>query len=89
MVSYPVLPALPQLLQYCFGLSSVDGRIPNKILINSATEFDTDLAARKSTVKLMIQEELTKLADADVDEEDEGNAEKDEKAPSGKGVKAT
>ncbi|KAG6423868.1 hypothetical protein SASPL_114273 [Salvia splendens] len=55
-----------------------------------ATEFDTNLAARKSTVKLMIQEELTKLADADAaDEKDEGNAEKDEKAPSGKGVKAT
>ncbi|KAG6385639.1 hypothetical protein SASPL_154475 [Salvia splendens] len=58
-----------------------------------AKEYSTDLAARKSTVKLMIQEELTKLADADADaegeEEDEGNVEKDEKAPSSKGVKAT
>ena len=70
-----------------------DIRIRNKILTISAKEFSTDLAARKSTVKLMIQEELTKLADADGDdegeEEDEGNVEKDEKAPSSKGVKAT
>lgn len=71
----------------------VDSRIRNKILAISAKEYSTDLAARKSTVKLMIQEELTKLADADGDdegeEEDEGNVEKDEKAPSSKGVKAT
>ncbi|KAH6764432.1 hypothetical protein C2S51_015681 [Perilla frutescens var. frutescens] len=56
-----------------------------------AKEFKTDLTSRKSTVKLMIQEELTKLADADVDEadeEDEGTAKKDEKAPSDVGVKA-
>lgn len=38
----------------------------------SGKEFSVDLAPRKATVKAMIQEELTKLADADEgDEEDE------------------
>lgn len=38
-----------------------------------------DLTPRKSSIKLMIQEELTKLADeADDDEDGEGDAEKDE-----------
>lgn len=55
----------------------------------SAKEFNTDLTPRKATIKLMIQEELTKLADADEgEEEDGGNAEKDEKTPSNVGVKA-
>lgn len=36
----------------------------------------------------MIQDELTKLADEEDDEEEEGDAEKDVKKPSGKGVKA-
>lgn len=53
----------------------------------SGTEFNADLTPKKATVKLMIQEELTKLADAeDGDQEDEG---KDEEAPpSDVGVKA-
>lgn len=59
-------------------------------LLFSAKQFDRDLTARKSTIKLIIQDELTKLADADEgdDEEDEGNAEKNEKKPSSAGVKA-
>jgi len=47
-----------------------------------------DLTPRKSSIKLMIQDELTKLADEADDEDDEGDAEKDETQPSGKGVKA-
>lgn len=41
----------------------------------SAKKFDTDLTPRKSSIKVMIQEELTKLAD---EEDGEGDAEKDE-----------
>ena len=45
----------------------------------SAGQFDADLSLRKSAIKLMIQEELTKLADeADEEDEEEGDAEKDE-----------
>lgn len=44
-----------------------------------AKRFNTDLTPRKSSIKIMIQEELTKLADEADDEEDgEGDAEKDE-----------
>lgn len=54
----------------------------------SDKRFNMDLMPRKSSIKVMIQEELTKLADDEADEEeDEGDAEKDEK-PSTKGVKA-
>ena len=42
----------------------------------SARQFDTDLSVRKSSIKVMIQEELTKLAD-EADEEDGEDAEKD------------
>ncbi|XP_075513852.1 DEK domain-containing chromatin-associated protein 4-like [Primulina tabacum] len=41
-----------------------------------AKKFSEDLTPRKSSIKLMIQEELTKLADS---EDDEGDAEKDGK----------
>lgn len=60
----------------------------------SAERFSTELAPRKSSIKLMIQEELTKLADEADDEEEEedgGDAakdEKDERQPSPEGVKA-
>lgn len=44
----------------------------------SAEKFNTDLTPRKSSIKLMIQEELTKLAEEADDEEDgEGDAEKE------------
>lgn len=55
---------------------------------SAAKRFDTDLTPRKSSIKIMIQDELTKLADEEDDEEEEGDAEKDVKKPSGKGVKA-
>ncbi|KAK3013182.1 hypothetical protein RJ639_007901 [Escallonia herrerae] len=57
------------------------------ILKQLAKRFDTDLTPRKSSIKLMIQEELTKLADEGDDEEDEGEADNEEKQPSGKRVK--
>lgn len=45
----------------------------------SATHYKPDLTPRKASIKLMIQEELTKLAEAeedeDDDEEEEPNAE--------------
>lgn len=53
----------------------------------SAKRFDTDLTPRKASIKLIIQEELTKLAD-EADDEDEDEPEKTEKQASGKGVKA-
>ncbi|KAG6790250.1 hypothetical protein POTOM_006398 [Populus tomentosa] len=53
-----------------------------------ARRFATDLTPRKSSIKLVIQEELTKLAD-DADEEDgEGDAEKDETQSTGQEVEA-
>lgn len=42
----------------------------------SARKFDSDLSVRKSSIKVMIQQELTKLAD-EADEEDGEDAEKD------------
>uniref|UniRef100_A0A5B7A4L7 DEK-C domain-containing protein n=2 Tax=Davidia involucrata TaxID=16924 RepID=A0A5B7A4L7_DAVIN len=56
------------------------------ILKQLAGRFNMDLTPRKSSIKLMIQDELTKLADEAGDEEDEGDAEKEETQPSGKGV---
>ena len=44
----------------------------------AAGRFKTDLTPQKSSIKLMIQDELTKLADEADDEEDEGDAEKAE-----------
>lgn len=55
----------------------------------SAQRFDTDLTPRKSSIKLMIQEELTKLADEADDEEDgEGDTERDETQSAGQEVEA-
>jgi len=52
-----------------------------------ARKFNADLTPRKSSIKLMIQEELTKLADGADDEEDgEGEAEKDENQSAGQEV---
>ncbi|XP_022855617.1 protein DEK-like isoform X1 [Olea europaea var. sylvestris] len=48
------------------------------ILKQLAKQFSTDLTPRKSSIKLMIQEELTKLAGRS---DDEGDAEKDGKKP--------
>lgn len=48
----------------------------------SAQKFDTDLSVRKSSIKVMIQQELTKLAD-EADEEDGEDAEKDETQSAG------
>ncbi|EPS60150.1 hypothetical protein M569_14654 [Genlisea aurea] len=42
-----------------------------------AKKFDVDLAPRKAGIKLMIQEELTKLADAEDDEEEEEEEEEE------------
>ncbi|PHU04075.1 hypothetical protein BC332_24897 [Capsicum chinense] len=52
--------------------------------------YDTDLTPRKTSVKNMIQDELTRLADeAEADEAgDEENAEEDEKQPSVQSVEA-
>lgn len=48
-------------------------------LFVSAHRFDTDLTPRKAAIKLLIQEELTKLADeAEDDDDDDGDAEKEE-----------
>lgn len=44
--------------------------------------FDTDLTPRKATLKLMIQDELTKLADEE-DDEDEVEPQKTGKVASG------
>lgn len=60
-----------------------------EFLIFSAERFSTELAPRKSSIKLMIQEELTKLADeAEEEEEDGGDAAKDERQPPAEDVKA-
>lgn len=47
-------------------------------LFVSAQRFDTDLTPRKAAIKLLIQEELTKLADEAEDDDDDGDAEKEE-----------
>lgn len=47
-----------------------------------------DLTSRKSSIKLMIQEELTKLADEPDDEDEGGDAEKDETQSTGQEVEA-
>lgn len=39
----------------------------------AAEHFKTDLSQKKPMIKLMIQEELTKLAEAEEDEDDSGN----------------
>ena len=64
--------------------------MPNKIASHfSAKQFDMDLTPKKASIKLMIQEELTKLADEADDEEDgEEDAEKDEAPSTGQEVKA-
>ncbi|KAL9262893.1 DEK domain-containing chromatin-associated protein 3-like protein [Drosera capensis] len=46
-----------------------------------AKQFNTDLTPRKSSIKLMIQEELTKLAEEDDEDEDEEAAGKEEAQP--------
>ncbi|XP_059591308.1 DEK domain-containing chromatin-associated protein 4 isoform X1 [Vitis vinifera] len=58
------------------------------ILKQLARQFETDLTARKSSIKLIIQEELTKLADEVDDEDEEGDAEKDEAQPASQEVEA-
>ncbi|KAJ0936427.1 hypothetical protein HanRHA438_Chr03g0130921 [Helianthus annuus] len=57
------------------------------ILKHLAKRFNTDLTSRKASIKFMIQEELTKLAD-EAEEEDEEEPEKTGKQASGQGVKA-
>lgn len=56
----------------------------------SAKQFETDLTDRKSSIKLMIQDELTKLADeADDDDDEEEDTDKVEATPpASKKVKA-
>ena len=54
----------------------------------SAKQFDMDLTPRKASIKLMIQEELTKLADEADDEDGEGDAEKDETRSTAQEVEA-
>lgn len=54
----------------------------------SAQRFDMDLTPRKSSIKLMIQEELTKLADEAGDEDGEGDTEKGETQSTGQEVEA-
>lgn len=48
------------------------------ILKQLARHFKTDLTPKKSTIKLMIHEELTKLADEAEDDDDEGDEENEE-----------
>lgn len=63
--------------------------MPNKVALHfSAKQYDMDLAPRKASIKLMIQEELTKLADEADDEDGEEDAKKDKTPISGKKVKA-
>ncbi|CAN4122003.1 unnamed protein product [Withania somnifera] len=50
--------------------------------------YITDLTPRKTYVKNMIQDELTRLADEADEEDEEDNAEEDEKQPSVQGVEA-
>lgn len=54
----------------------------------SVKRFNTDLTPRKSDIKLMIQDELTKLADEADDDEEEGDPVTDDKQQSGPAVKA-
>ncbi|THU51875.1 hypothetical protein C4D60_Mb06t35670 [Musa balbisiana] len=61
------------------------------ILKQLAGHYKLDLTPRKASIKLLIQEELTKLAEAeeDEDDEDEEDAEKEENPePTGKKVEA-
>ncbi|CAA2982316.1 DNA ligase 1-like isoform X1 [Olea europaea subsp. europaea] len=58
------------------------------ILKQLAKRFSTDLTARKSSIKLMIQDELTKLSDESDDDEDEGDAKMDGKQPAGRSMAA-
>ncbi|XP_073055870.1 DEK domain-containing chromatin-associated protein 1-like isoform X2 [Primulina eburnea] len=60
------------------------------ILKMLAKQFNKDLMPRKPSIKLMIQDELTKIADAEEadDEKDEGCVVKDGKKPSSQRVKA-
>ena len=58
------------------------------ILRQLAKQFDMDLTPRKASIKLMIQEELTKLAEEADDEDGEEDAEKDEAPSTGQEVKA-
>ncbi|CAN4097154.1 unnamed protein product [Withania somnifera] len=53
-----------------------------------AKRYDTDLTPRKTSVKNMIQDELTRLADEADEEDEEENTEEDEKQPSVRGVEA-
>ncbi|KAL4568626.1 hypothetical protein LXL04_024241 [Taraxacum kok-saghyz] len=59
----------------CEILKEVDFNITTftDILKQLAKRFSTDLTSRKASIKLMIQEELTKLAD-EADEEDKEEA---------------
>lgn len=60
------------------------------ILKQLAKQFNTDMAPKKSLIKLMIQDELTKLAEAADDEEDgdDGDAKKDDAQAAAKDVEA-
>ncbi|KAJ1441244.1 DEK, C-terminal [Sesbania bispinosa] len=53
-----------------------------------AKQFDMDLNPRKASIKVMIQEELTKLADEADEEEGEEDADKDEAPSTGQEVEA-
>lgn len=54
-----------------------------------AKRYDTDLTLRKTSVKNMIQDELTRLVDeADEEDKDEQENTEDEKQPSVQGVEA-
>lgn len=52
-----------------------------------ATHYKVDLTPRKATVKLMIQEELTKLADEAEENQYGGDSEKEEEHPKAQGKK--
>lgn len=62
--------------------------MPNAISVHfAAKQFDMDLTPRKSAIKIMIQEELSKLADEANDDEEDADG-KDEMANNGTEVKA-
>ncbi|MBA0705689.1 hypothetical protein Golax_017866 [Gossypium laxum] len=67
-----------------WGLSASLLRLQESLYV-SVQRFDTDLTPRKLPIKLMIQEELTKLAD---DEDGEEDGEKDGAQSAGQELEA-
>lgn len=72
---------MPQTFRGCEKKCCCFEKKTNKIAHHfPAKQFDVDLNPKKAAIKLMIQEELTKLAEEadDEDEDEEEDTEKDE-----------